>query len=164
MSDKELIKQEVERRINDLKGYVLQKGSDQRWVTAIDQLTWIKAFIDSLPEEPASEDLEEEYNNYFKKHEMDIVLNPYTNCKDIARHFAEWQKKKDQETIELAEDHAMLAGMNKMKEEMMKDAADSKITTDGNSIFPIIKYQLPLTYDCKIGDKVKLIIIKEEQQ
>ena len=42
--------------------------------------------------------------------------------------------------------------------------ADSKITTDGNYIFPfpIIKYQLPLTYDCKIGDKVKLIIIKED--
>jgi hypothetical protein len=51
-----------------------------------------------------------------------------------------------------------------MIEEMMKDACDTKITTDKGSIFPIIKYQLPLTYDCKIGDKVKLIIIKEEQQ
>ena len=36
----------------------------------------------------------------------------------IAHHFAEWQKKQDQETIELAEDHAMLAGRMQMKEEI----------------------------------------------
>jgi len=30
---------------------------------------------------------------------------------------AKWQKKQDQETIELAEDHAMMAGMNKAKAE-----------------------------------------------
>jgi predicted small metal-binding protein len=33
---------------------------------------------------------------------------------------AEYQRKQDQSLIELAEDHAMLAGMNKMKEEMME--------------------------------------------
>jgi len=33
---------------------------------------------------------------------------------------ADWQKKQDQETIELAEDHAMLAGRMQMKEEMQK--------------------------------------------
>jgi len=32
---------------------------------------------------------------------------------------AKWQEEQDQSTIELAEDHAMLAGMEKMKEEMM---------------------------------------------
>lgn len=39
----------------------------------------------------------------------------------IARHFANWQKKKDRETIELAEEHAILAGRVQMKEEMMKE-------------------------------------------
>ena len=33
---------------------------------------------------------------------------------------AKWQEKQDQETIELAEDHAMLAGKMQMKEEMEK--------------------------------------------
>lgn len=47
--------------------------------------------------EMVSEDLEEEYEKYFKEHETDIVLNPYSNCKDIAQHFAEWQKQKDEQ-------------------------------------------------------------------
>lgn len=37
---------------------------------------------------------------------------------------ANWQKEQDQSTIEL---HAMLAGMNKMKEEMMANAIDGKV-------------------------------------
>ena len=35
-------------------------------------------------------------------------------------HGAKWQEMQDQETIELAEDHAMLAGRMQMKEEMEK--------------------------------------------
>lgn len=37
----------------------------------------------------------------------------------IACHFVEWQKVQDQKTIELAEDHAMLAGMNKMEQQIV---------------------------------------------
>lgn len=49
MEDKvQLIKKEIERRISELKAYVLQPGSDQRWVTAIDQLSHVNAFIDSI--------------------------------------------------------------------------------------------------------------------
>ena len=108
MSDKvQLIKAEIERRINDLKGYVLQKESDQRWVTAIDQLTWVKAFIDSLPEENhfedksemVNEDLEEEINKYITGNpafaDEPIPRNLFDYCIiAAARHFAEWQKQK----------------------------------------------------------------------
>ena len=38
---------------------------------------------------------------------------------DFFKAGAQWQKEQDQSTIELAEDHAMLAGMEKMKEEMI---------------------------------------------
>ena len=69
MTDKELIKQEIER--------------------------WIK-------------------EKHFIFTEIDEII-------ETAHHFVEWQRKKDQETIELAEDHAMLAGMEKMREEMMKN-------------------------------------------
>ena len=84
--------------------------------------------------EEFSEDLEEEINRVDDWYPVELKY-----IQAIAHHFAEWQKQK-----------------------MMKDACDTKITTDKGSIFPIIKYQLPLTYDCKIGDKVKIIIVKED--
>lgn len=89
MTDKEKIKEEIEYRLSSGKYSINSKQA----------LEDIIVFIDSLLEEH-NEDLEEEYDNYFKKHEMDIVLNPYTNCKDIARHFAEWQKQKDEKTLQ----------------------------------------------------------------
>lgn len=59
---------------------------------------------------------------------------------DIALRYAElgakWQKKKDRETIELAEEHAILAGRVQMKEEMMKDAVEGEaeeLYNDGES-------------------------------
>lgn len=170
MTDKvQLIKEEIERRINNLKGYVLQKGSDQRWVTAIDQLTWIKAFIDSLPEEH-NEDLglEEELDRRFGKtnnYSIGDFAKLYSR-KDF-KNGAEWQKQKDQETIELAEDHAMLAGMMKEREEMMENAVDafvhqglySKYVTecDDEALANALK-------NYNSGDKVKVLILKTEQQ
>lgn len=140
MADKiQLIKEEIERLLkenkhnqhNDSIEESLDKASKCRF------LYELKKFIDSLPEEPANEDLEEEYDNYFKKHEIDIVLNPYSNCKEIARHFAEWQKQK-----------------------MMKDAVDATILdVDAQTIeFGLWPEKL---LDIKEGNKVKILIIKE---
>ena len=77
-------------------------------------------------------ELEEEIDKYISENiEFDRVgsamdkwnkgahLNRF-DIENIARHFAEWQKKQDQETIELAEDHAMMAGRIKAKEEFDK--------------------------------------------
>ena len=71
------------------------------------------------------------------------------------QEWSEYDKTKLSEAIQMIEANGTW---------IRSEDADSKITTDGNYIFPfpIIKYQLPLTYDCKIGDKVKLIIIKED--
>lgn len=99
-----------------------------------------------ISEEPASNDLEEEYKKYFKAHEIDIVLNPYTNCKDIVRHFAEWQKKQ-----------------------MMKDAVGGEVVYQiGSSVLAPTDIMYKVVSDrvyipnVKLGDKVKLIIIKDE--
>jgi hypothetical protein len=119
--------------------------------------------------------LEEEIENWIKtKH---FVFTEIDEIIETARHFAEWQKQKDQETIELAEDHEMLAGMNRMKEEMMKDAVlETKvmIDCDGDGIeTPYEEWltlenteipSLPDSLGLKDGDKVKIIIVKEEQQ
>lgn len=90
----------------------------------------------------------------------------------IARHFAEWQKKQDQQLIELAEDHAMLAGMNKMKEQMMKSAVEGRVIKSYNPVTAIGQptlHGIELIYPDKgkpylvAGDKVKMIVIAEEE-
>lgn len=115
-------------------------------------------------EEPVSNDLEEAAWVYYDKnkplipHELDLH-------KEMISFFiagAQWQKEQDQSTIELAEDHAMLAGMEKMKEEMMKDAVDGVVFTklDDGSIMVRTHYFKSDKIDYL--DEVKLIIIKEE--
>lgn len=99
-----------------------------------------------------------------------------------------WQKSQDQQTIELAEEHAMLAGMMQERERMMKDDADLatiahlygadqmkeimlnkavevEVFDDwqygkdaDRTAQPAIKLRCP---ELKIGQKVKVIIIKE---
>jgi len=89
----------------------------------IEEAKCIRRFIESLQEEPVSEDLEEAANKYgTKKHPMTTI-----GANESAYDFkagANWQKAKDQETIELAEDHAMLAGMEKMREKMITAAIE----------------------------------------
>lgn len=79
-----------------------------------------------------------------------------------------WQKQQDQETIELAEDHAMLAGMEKMKEQMTSKAIDAKVKADLDPHGADYEIQ---RLECEYGQlealkiknesKVKVIIIKE---
>lgn len=100
MTDKELIKQEIESYKESMKG--LEPHSDFRrgQITAYNQ---IMQFIDSLPEEPASEDLEEEIKNYFSNWLTDLD-NHKEFLLQFAHHFAEWQKQKDmQDFLEKAE-------------------------------------------------------------
>ena len=178
----EKIKEEIERLY---KHYLDAQEFDSGYNMALDD---ILHFIDSLPEETASEDLEEEVSQYIKENkcyetddvETDIIAQyliekafkagaewqkekhnkqfGFLNLKDCKDAYIEWKSTQDTPSAALA----WMRACEWQKQQMMKDACDTKITTDKGSIFPIIKYQLPLTYDCKIGDKVKIIIIKEE--
>ena len=163
MTDKELIKQEIEKELT-----VLDKTSVYDTGRA-SELNHLLLFIDSLPEEH-NEDFEEEYDNYFKKHEMDIVLNPYTNCKDIARHFAEWQEKK---MLGIAEAFYQ-QGRYEQEQEMMKDAVELHIVESFNPVgtenekphgFTALCYnaEYPDFYPVT-GQTIKVIPIKEIQQ
>ena len=75
---------------------------------------------------------------------------------------AKWQEKHDEETIKTAEDHAFLAGANWQKEQMMEEAVEGEIVDsafdDGTAILKAIVPDR--RYDS--GDKVKLIVIKED--
>ena len=123
-----------------------------------------------MQEEPVSEDLEEAASS-FAREDSEGISNPanfYYTVADKARIFkagAEWQEKKMQSTIELAEDHAMLAGMEKMREKMMKDAVGGYVIEDieeGNGDFLLSADYLPASMGLKDQQKVKVIVIKDE--
>lgn len=162
MTDKELIKQEIERRI-DL--YSIAEKDDSTFAR-MGELSSLIDFIDSLPEEH-NEDLEEYYTKEFLPKEWFAKPGQRTISQFnffTAQHFAEWQKKKDQETIELAEDHAMLAGMNRMKEEMMKDAVYGYVSLCHD--YPYRRSLVAIAdglINFEHAEKVKIIIVKEEQ-
>ena len=105
MTDKKLIKQEIERRIAE--------GSSKNYISeGALTLESLLDFIDSLPEEPASEDLEEEIENYLDYADFKSTCNGIYAAQDYfeditntAHHFAEWQKQKSmQDFLEKAED------------------------------------------------------------
>ena len=107
-----------------------------------------------------SEGLEEEYKDYV---ENDPVYSKLVNRNaglDIARHFAQWQAKQDQETIELAEDHAYLAGAVNEREKIMKEAVEGFIFQSAD-YYP---KELIAHYDGELGmgDKVRIIILPKE--
>ena len=164
MTDKEKIKQEIERRIENLK-----ISLDKNCVTEeskldirgnITTLYGLLKFIDSLPEEPANEDLEEEVKKIDDQYPVKIQY-----IREIASHFVKWQKQKDQSTIELAEEHAMLAGMNKIEEEITKDAVDCDVFKKEDNMADL-RWKDNTAFERLVskfndGDKVKLIIIKK---
>lgn len=121
-------------------------------------------WADSHPEEPSSEDLEEELRKILDKHyyfsdEDDELRSIPELAKYIAHHFAEWQKKKDKQLVgatqKISHQHGYDEGRVDMREEMMKDAVEGEYW-DGS----IYLDNRPTNY--KDGDKLKLIIIKEE--
>lgn len=76
---------------------------------------------------------------------------------------AEYQRKQDQSLIELAEDHAILAGMNKMKEEMMEKAVDGRYMKAASSVY-VESWPLDIDPDSvKAGDEMKLIVVPKEK-
>ena len=130
------------------------------------------SFIDSLHEEPASEDLEEELDNFLKDPVFGKLINRNAGIA-LARHFAEWQKQQIKEALQTEYEK----GRFDMREEIMKGTVlETKVMMDcdgdgietpyeewltlENTEIPYIPNNLRL----KEGDKVQLIIVKTEQQ
>ncbi len=192
MTDKELIKQEIKRRISNLEQIGDRKEIEIHFP---EQFKFIKMyegllqFIDSLPEEEpivkeitrkdvntddieehASEDLEEAASEWDKAAsfqpfymQLDCKGNPCEVKQDITTHKesfkagAEWQKKQMKEALQTEYEK----GLFDMQQEMMKDAVDATILdVDAQTIeFGLWPEKL---LNIKEGDKVKIIIIKEE--
>lgn len=88
----EKILNEISRLKKELKGY-----------SASEALDYIEAYINTLPKEPVSEDLEIEIENYINRNfsegcdggmlsdsEPNLGGVTYCDLANLARHFAEW--------------------------------------------------------------------------
>lgn len=126
----------------------------------------VLAILDnSMQEETVSEELGKAAVEAFKQ----IVDSDKNNFLEVFKAGAKWQKAKDQSTIELAEDHAMLAGMEKMKEQMMSKAIDASVEADldphgADYGIQRLEFEYGQLEALKIKNesKVKVIIIKED--
>lgn len=204
MTDKELIKQEIEKQIDSVEDDTRYTESYRQGLIAAYQT--VKAFIDSLPEEPASEDLEEEAKKFYTEIECyPPSLQQYSNHVEKAfKAGAEWQKQKDYKMyahVPLKDIHDAWQelknnkqdienypaicfqkgadwrenqmkeslqteyekGRFDMREEMMKALIGGEITKDIHNQLNVKSEPLNDTFgDIKFGDKVKIVIIKQE--
>lgn len=117
--------------------------------------------VDSRQEDPVSEDLNEAAKQYLYSNILydDVYVGNPTDkdCIEMFKAGAKWQEKQDQSTIELAEDHAMLAGMEKMKEQMIAKAVETTFDVS----LPSGLYDKLWIKSCKEGDK--LLVIKKDE-
>lgn len=90
MTDKEKIRAEIVRLKNNVGSALLgyDMGEENGAFLAYEK---VLAFINSLPEEPASKDLEEEIERFS---DYSNLLAPQEEVEIIARHFANWQKER----------------------------------------------------------------------
>lgn len=113
-------------------------------------------------EEPVSEDLEKEIERWAETFKHNPAVMGY---KETAQHFANWQKKKDQEIIETAIHHAYHNGKLEMKEQLMAKAVNGFVIEDieeGNGDFLLSADYLSKDMGLKDRQKVKVIVIKED--
>jgi len=89
--NKEKIRAEIERLLN--KEWRLADSTEGKY--RCETYRELLEYIDSLPEEPVSEDLEKEINRYIDPlTPADIQENPFTSIEKCAHYFANWQKKQ----------------------------------------------------------------------
>ena len=140
-------------------------------------------------EEPVSEDLEQAINTYLATYfggEKEKQEWPF--IKKMVIHFAEWQKEQDKQWLAEEYKHIFAQGRDsmkqqildsnttlqrtfelgkqEMKQQMMKEAVNGTFSfgelADGTPIDSIFVLDKEARSKYKVGDKVKLLIIKEE--
>ena len=127
MTDKQnldAIKAEIHRLV-DVRGYDREMAND------------LLAFMNSLPNEPVSEDLEEAANEYAK----DYLFTP-----------------KPQRAPNIH----FINGANWQKQQMMKNAVSGHVGQTINGMLRALSDETFGDMGFTAGDKVKLIIIKED--
>ena len=157
MSIIEQIRAEVERQ----KGYYrITNPYDKRAIRVCEKLL---SFLSTLQEQPVCDGLEEEIvkvceDFVFPLYGLDDEFGRELINK-IARHFAQWQKEKDEAEITFAYADGCTYTMDRLRREAVEgvvslqfaDGTGAVRTTDGF-----------LLNGLRCGDKVRIIIVKEE--
>ncbi len=158
MTDKKKIVAEINRRLEAQDPL----GSTEKDVIESNVYFSLLKYIDSIPEESTSKDLEEAAINY--AHEQGL--------KQIS---GEWESKK---AVDFQADHglyfhidiinAFKTGANWQKEQMMKNSVEGEVTVDywdaeDREVDVILADDvIGEEHGIKDDDKVKLIIVKED--
>ena len=101
MTTIELIKAKIERLKSELVRGACAAGIAMETNCKEEAYNEVLAFIDSLPVE--CPDFEAEWKRYTASRKDDMRTNAVTmNVKEVAKHFAEWQKKQDDELLVIA--------------------------------------------------------------
>lgn len=124
------------------------------------------------------EGLEEEIDQVVEIFNQDYVedgkgiqygeLNIFSDLRGIARHFAKWQKEQDDKELSEKIASAYQLGLADKEKQMMKEAVEGHILGEirNQEEKPYEIYAesdfLPLNGKFKMGDKVKIIIVKED--
>lgn len=122
---------------------------------------YLPSNIDDAAEEYAYNNWED--NDYHTGASEGLPFDAIGHTEKCFKAGAEWQREQDSETIELAEDHAILAGMMKERKQMLKDAVDGEVVSDLKGV-NYVRSMSKISDDLRFGKKVKLIIIKKEEQ
>ncbi len=106
--------------------------------------------------EAAKEYFKQEWNSDYQDFEESVI--------DAFIAGARWQAEQDKETIELAEEHAYLAGAVNEREKMMKEAVEYEVGMHGEPIKITFDKYVQRARGIFPGDKVRIIIVKEDEK
>lgn len=107
--------------------------------------------------------LEEEIERYFPESAFDTGWN-YDDMQEAARHFAQWQYQKDRREFAKIKAKTWCEGFDACKEQMMENALHGWLDEDNEPPYDlnvVCEEKIPFG-KFKHGDKVKLIIVKED--
>ena len=159
MTDKEKFRKEVEKLKSNLIYGACSSQIAMETMCKEEAYNEVLAILDTLQEEPVSEDLEEDINKEWRCYSKDndaACINKFSFIL-IARHFANWQKEKEYTCYE----EAFEDGAKWKNEQMMAKAVDGEVTYGKSLAIPSLGWVLDKER-LDFGDKVKLIIIKED--
>lgn len=119
--------------------------------------------------EPISEDLEQEINEFVSiltERRGDFPKLTKLGFRTIARHFSNWQKQKDESYTKSMYKVGVNTGKELIKQQMIAKAVDATVHIDAGG-YPYIPQMELYDYDkdiplAKEGDKVKIIVVKED--
>jgi len=120
---------------------------------------------DSLTQEPVNNGFEAEVKKLWEEintgHSYSIV-DSYNIFYGLCMDIADWQKQKDANLIFNAKEDGYRLGLATMKQQLMKEAISGHVGQTINGMLRVLSDEIFGDMGFTAGDKVKLIIIKQE--